>query len=179
MFPNCRMEGTPAVWARWIEPPPDAGKSAPLTEGGWKEATKDLPAFELADVNGKTWRLTELKGKVVLINLWATWCGPCMAELPHVQKLFEATRDRKDIQVLTFNVDDDLGLVAPFLAEKKFTFPVLPAVDLVRKMLDDGLAIPQNWLLDATGKWRLTQIGFNVTETDWAGAVTKKLEALK
>lgn len=116
---------------------------------------------------------------MLLINLWATWCGPCMDELPHLQKLYERTRDRTDIQVLTFNVDSDLGLVAPFMKEKGYTFPVLTAYDLVMGLLDTGLAIPQNWLVDATGTWRSTRLGFNPSATDWEGEMLRRLEGMK
>jgi len=109
-------------------------------------------------LSGKTWRLKDLAGKKVFINVWATWCGPCQGELPHLQKFYEKVKDRSDIQVLTFNLDDDLGLVAPYMKEKGYTFPVLPAVSTVVTLLD-GFAIPQNWLIDPEGVWRWKQIG--------------------
>jgi thiol-disulfide isomerase/thioredoxin len=110
-------------------------------------------------LSGKTWRLKDLAGKKVFINVWATWCGPCQGELPHLQKFYEKVKDRSDIQVLTFNLDDDLGLVAPYMKEKGYTFPVLPAVSTVVTLLD-GFAIPQNWLIDPEGVWRWKQIGY-------------------
>ena len=78
-------------------------------------------------MNGKTWSLKKLEGKTLLINLWATWCGPCRAELPHFQKLYERTKDRSDLALFTFNIDEELGLVEPFLKEHNYTFPVAPA----------------------------------------------------
>jgi thiol-disulfide isomerase/thioredoxin len=86
-----------------------------------------MPAFEMGDLSGKTWRIKNLEGKAVLINVWATWCGPCQAELPKLEKLYQQMKDRSDFQILTFNIDSDLGLVAPFVKDKGFTFPVLPA----------------------------------------------------
>jgi len=76
-----------------------------------------------------------------------------------LQKFYEKVKDRSDIQVLTFNLDDDLGLVAPYMKEKGYTFPVLPAVSTVVTLLD-GFAIPQNWLIDPEGVWRWKQIGY-------------------
>ena len=110
-------------------------------------------------MNGKTWKLKELGGKTLLINLWATWCGPCQAELPHLEKFYQKTKDRKDIQILTFDLDEDLGVVAPYLKEKGYTFPVLPAYSTVVGLLD-GFAIPQTWLVDPHGIWQSKQIGF-------------------
>ena len=93
--------------------------------------TKTLPLFELADLSGKTWRLKSLEGRAVLINVWATWCGPCQLELPKLEKLYRRTKDRTDVQILTLTIDEDVGLVAPFMKEKGYTFPVLPAYSFV------------------------------------------------
>src|SRR5208283_217665 len=119
------LGGTETAWAVWSKPP--AGKAEELAEGRWEKTKKEIPAFELADLSGKTWRLKELGGKTLLINLWATWCGPCNAELPRLQNFYEKVKGRSDVQVLTFNIDEDLGLVAPYLKDKGYTFPVLPA----------------------------------------------------
>jgi thiol-disulfide isomerase/thioredoxin len=160
-----QLGGTETAWSVWSKPP--WSKAEQLAEGRWEKPTKAIPSFELADLSGKTWRLKELNGKVVLINLWATWCGPCNAELPHLQNLYEKVKDRKDFQVLTFNIDEDLGLVAPFLKEKGYTFPVVPAFSTVVSLLD-GFAIPQNWIVDVQGKWRWRQLGYGGgSETDF------------
>jgi thiol-disulfide isomerase/thioredoxin len=72
----------------------------------------------------------------LLINVWATWCGPCQAELPKLEKLYEKVKDRSDLQILTLTIDEDLGAVAPFMKEKGYTFPVLPAYSFVTGLLD-------------------------------------------
>ncbi len=148
--------GSETAWALWSKP---QGAAADSAEGRWEKPTKTIPDFELSDMSGKTWKLKELAGKTVLINLWATWCGPCQAELPQLQAFYEKNKDRKDIQILTFDIDEDLGQLAPFLKEKGYTFPVLPAYSTVVSLLD-GFAIPQTWLVDPHGVWQLKQIGF-------------------
>ncbi|MGA2739056.1 MAG: TlpA disulfide reductase family protein [Bryobacteraceae bacterium] len=168
--------GTEAAWNVWKTPP--AGKPQELAEGRWEKATKTMPAFELADLAGKTWRVKNLEGKSVLINVWATWCGPCNAELPHLQKLYEKVKDRSDIQIVTLNIDEDLGLVAPFVKEKGFTFPVLPAYSFVLSLLD-SVGIPQNWILDPKGAWRLTQLGYDASDAQWADTMIGKLQSVK
>ena len=80
-------------------------------------------------------------------------------ELPYLQKFYEMDKDRPDIQVLTFNLDGDLGLVAPWLKEKSYAFPVLPAYSIVVSLFN-GYAIPQNWIIDPKATWRWTQIGY-------------------
>jgi len=167
--------GSEKAFAIWSQP---SSKSPELAEGRWEKPTKTLPAFELSDLNGTTWKLTQLEGKAVLINLWATWCGPCKSELPHLQKLYEQTKGRSDIQVISFNVDEDLGLVEPFLKEQGYNFPALMGYSLIRGMFD-GYGIPQNWLVDPKGKWVATQIGYDSSDTDWEGSMLKRLEAVK
>jgi thiol-disulfide isomerase/thioredoxin len=171
------LGGTETAWVVWSMPP--AAKGTELAEGRWEKPTKEIPVFELSDLSGKTWSLKELGGKTLLINLWATWCGPCNAELPHLEKFYEKVKDRPDIQVLTFNIDEDLGLVAPYLKDKGYTFPVLPAYSVVVSLLD-GYAIPQNWIVDPKGAWRWTQIGYGGgTDEEFAQDVLQRLEAQK
>jgi thiol-disulfide isomerase/thioredoxin len=147
-------------------------------EGAWEKPTKELPAWELADLKGKTWKLASLQGKTVLINLWATWCEFCQMEHPYLQKLYEKMKDRADIQIVTFNVDDEIGGVEPYMKENKYTFPVLLAKDLVNDLIP-YLGIPQNWIVDPTGKWRWQQLGFGADTADWQKKLEEKLEEAK
>ena len=167
--------GTEVAWEVWSQP--SAGKVQELAEGRWEKPVKAMPAFELGDLSGKTWRIKNLEGKSVLINVWATWCGPCQAELPKLEKLYEQIKDRSDFQILTFNIDEDLGLVAPFVKDKGFTFPVLPAYSLVHEL--DLLGIPQNWLVDPKGDWRWSQIGYDASDGAWTETMVGKLESMK
>ena len=166
--------GTETAWAVWSKP---AGSTEQAGEGRWEKPTKAIPEFELSDMSGKTWKLKELGGKTLIINLWATWCGPCQAELPQLEKFYQKTKDRKDIQILTFDLDEDLGVVAPFLKEKGYTFPVLPAYSTVVSLLD-GFAIPQTWLVDPHGVWQWKQIGFSGgTEADFEKEMLQRTDA--
>ncbi len=87
----------------------------------------DLPApdFELGDTAGGTWRLSELVGKVVVLNYWATWCGPCIAEMPYYQSLVDEYSDATDVVFLAISTDSDPDVVAPFIEENGYTFHVL------------------------------------------------------
>jgi thiol-disulfide isomerase/thioredoxin len=167
------LGGTDVAWEVWLKPVP---KGEELTEGRWEKATKPLASFELTDLTGKIWRSKDVKGKALLVNLWATWCGPCRAELPHVQKLYEMTKSRDDIVVLSFNVDEDPGLVGPFVTEQKFGFPVLLALNFAAGFLNQG--IPQTLIVDPDGNWRWTQIGFG-EDAGWETTVLNKLESVK
>jgi hypothetical protein len=94
--------------------------------------------------------------------------------LPHVQKLYERIKDRKDIQIITFNVDDNVGLVEPFLKQNKYTFPVIPAKFLVDGLVP-SLGVPQNWIVDTDGILRLQQIGFG-SNPKWEDQMVEAVE---
>jgi hypothetical protein len=97
--------------------------------------------------------------------------------LPHFEKLYQRTKDRSDLLVVTMNIDEELGLVEPFVKEKGFTFPVLPAYSFVHNLLD-SVGIPQNWIIDRHGKWQWEMLGYNSQESDWEGSVLAKLETV-
>ena len=169
-------QGSEAAFAIWSQP--DKSAATTLAEGRWEKPDKQLPAFALSDLQGKTWKLTSLEGKKVLINIWATWCGPCQSELPHLEKLYEETKGRSDLVILTLNFDEDVGLVEPFVKKKGFTFPVLPAYAFLANKIDVN-SIPRNWLVNGNGKWLWEQIGFNSTEPDWEKTMLARLEGTK
>lgn len=123
------------------------------------EMSKPLADFHLKDLSGKEWSLNSLKGKTVFINVWATWCTPCKWELPHIQKLFEQLKNRNDIKVVTFNIDEDPGLVAPYINKEEFSFPVIRAVDYFFTFSDNN-GIPTTWFVDRDGVIRKEERGF-------------------
>ena len=128
-------------------------------DGNWERVSKDLPEAKLTDLNGKTWSLSELKGKTVLINVWATWCGPCRGEHPYLQALYDKEKDRTDVAVISMSVDDSIGDVEPYMKDKKYSFPVLFASRYVSGVTP-ALGVPQNWIVGADGKWEWKQEGF-------------------
>jgi thiol-disulfide isomerase/thioredoxin len=181
------VKGTEEGFEAWATKPgeaapPPAPRPAPAgattvvgSAMGWTTLDKPLPDFKMADAEGKTWQLADLKGKVTLINLWATWCGPCRAELPYLQKLFNKVRERKDLTVLTLNMDDNLGLILPFLEENKYTFPVLAADAYVHKLVPE-LSIPRNWIVDANGILKTERIGFGSGDDKWVDDMIAVME---
>jgi len=84
------------------------------------------PEFELATTSGETVKLSDLRGQAVLVNLWATWCPPCRAEMETIEKVYNEYKDRGFV-VLALNMtyQDDPAKVAPFAAEHGLTFPIL------------------------------------------------------
>lgn len=106
--------------------------------------------FTLTDLRGKSWHLQELRGKVVLVNFWATWCPPCRKEMPDLQALFDKYKDQGFV-VLAIS-DEDAGKVMPFIAERKINYPVL--LDPGRKVNEAFVVegIPKSFVYDRSGK---------------------------
>jgi thiol-disulfide isomerase/thioredoxin len=177
------LGGSDGAFDEWMSPA--AGNPAPSvpavhpavvsTAQSWTQINKPLPEFHFADMRGRKWNLDSFTGKATLVNLWATWCGPCREELPYLEKVFEKVRERKDIQVVTFNMDDNPGMIAPFLTEHKYTFPVVSAKEYVDKFLNE-VSIPRNWIVDSSGMLRSERIGFGNGEDKWVDDVIASLE---
>jgi thiol-disulfide isomerase/thioredoxin len=146
--------------------------------GSWGKPEAKLESFELEDTTGKLWNLRSLEGKTVAINLWATWCGFCVAEHPAFQKLYDKLKDRKDVVLLTFNLDESAGEIAPYMQKNGYTFPVIPAQALVNSVLPQ-VAIPRNWIFDSKGVFRLEQIGYNSQDAEWEKKFLDAIEKSK
>jgi peroxiredoxin len=97
------------------------------------DAKRQQADFTLSDLQGKNWNLKDLRGKIVLLNFWATWCPPCWKEMPDLEALYSRFKDQ-GLVVLAIS-DEDAAKVSPFLAERNITYPVL--LDLGRKVNEE------------------------------------------
>lgn len=86
------------------------------------------PDFTLKDVDGKTHRLSDYRGKVVMINFWATWCPPCRFELPSMQRAYEKLKEQ-GVEFLAVNLGEDADTIFTFTADYPVTFPLLMDID--------------------------------------------------
>ncbi len=103
------------------------------------------------DKEGKVLQLSALKGKVVFINFWATWCPPCIHELPSIEQLRQSLKDNKDIVFLMVDVDGDIEKSSAFMAENKYDLPLyIAAGEIPAEFL--GQSIPTTVILDKAGK---------------------------
>lgn len=111
---------------------------------------RQVATFSLKDLDGKTWNLSELKGKVVLVNFWATWCPPCRKEMPDLQKFAQEFKD-KDLVILAISDETD-AKVRPFIADKGYTFPVLLDPGRTVNLRYHVLGIPNSFIYGRDGK---------------------------
>ncbi|MDF1555451.1 MAG: TlpA disulfide reductase family protein [Deferrisomatales bacterium] len=116
--------------------------------------------FTLPRVDGGTVNLADHRGKVVLLDFWATWCPPCRAALPHLAKLQEEYR-ADGLVVLGMNMDKNREDLDQFLANQTITYPMLKVDDATREAYGGVASIPQTFLIDRTGKVRHKFLGYD------------------
>ncbi len=109
------------------------------------------PDFTLSDIHGKQHRLSDYRGKVVLLNFWATWCGPCLAEMPSMESLKNKLKDEKFV-ILAVSIDKgDLGSLKEFSKKKRYSFTVLHSPDGSIQGLYNPGVIPTSFVIDKSG----------------------------
>ena len=109
------------------------------------------PDFTLHAMGGPNLRLKEQRGRVVMVNFWATWCAPCRQEMPHLNRLYEKYRGAGFV-LLGVNVDDDTSKAADVVAKLGVTFPVLLDTEKSVSKLYDVSTMPSTMIIDRDGK---------------------------
>ena len=122
-------------------------------------AASPAPDFTLRTLDGPNLRLLEQRGKVVLLNFWATWCGPCREEMPQLNKLYEKYRP-SGFTLLGVNVDEDSRNAAGIAGQLGVKFPVLLDSDKRVSKLYDLSAMPSTVLIDRDGRVRFLHRGY-------------------
>ncbi|MBB6329680.1 thiol-disulfide isomerase/thioredoxin [Chryseobacterium sediminis] len=114
--------------------------------------------FMVKNEDGTVINTSDLQNKVVFINFWASWCPPCRAEFPSVQKLYDQYKNNPDMVFLTVNLDDNTALGKSYLKEKGFTIPFLVPAGNIPDVLYSG-SLPTTVVLDKKGDIRLHHKG--------------------
>jgi peroxiredoxin len=124
------------------------------------------PDFALKDANGNTVRLSDYKGKVVLLDFWATWCGPCKVEIPWFIQFEQQYKD-KGFAVLGVSMDEDgWSAVKPFIEEHKMNYRVALGNDQVSELYGGLDSLPTTLLVDRSGRIAKVHIGLDVSGRD-------------
>jgi peroxiredoxin len=137
---------------------------------------KPAPDFELKDVNGKVIRLSDYKGKAVMIDFWATWCGPCQIEIPWFIDFQRKYKDQGFI-VLGVSLDDDgWKAVTPFAEKMRINYPIVMGNDSTADLYGAAEALPTTVLIDREGNVASVHVGL-AGKQEFQDAIEKLLEA--
>lgn len=116
------------------------------------------PDFQLQNLDGQSITLSDLKGNPVLVNFWATWCGPCVSEMPYIQEIHEEWSDR-GLMVLAINIGDSAAEAEQFLHDHNLSLPVLLDTKKVVAQKYNIRAIPTTFFIDKDGIVQVKVIG--------------------
>ncbi|HYL35673.1 MAG TPA: TlpA disulfide reductase family protein [Bryobacteraceae bacterium] len=137
---------------------------------------KAAPEFNLKDSNGQTVHLSEYKGKVVLLDFWATWCGPCKIEIPWFMEFEQQFKD-KGFAVLGVSMDEDgWTAVKPYIAQLKVNYRILLGNDMVGDQYGGVESLPTTFLIDRQGRIASTHVGLSGGKDDFKNDILHLLE---
>ncbi len=139
---------------------------------------KSAPSFSLKDADGRTVTLADYKGKVVLLNFWATWCGPCKIEIPWFSDFEQKYKDR-GFAVLGVAMDEEgWEIVKPYIAKNKVNYRILGGDDAMAQMYGGVESLPTTFMIDAEGRIASTHVGL-VSKSDYENEIVQLLDGAK
>jgi len=112
------------------------------------------PDFELTTLDGEKVQLSDLKGKKIIVNFWATWCPPCKAEMPHMQNYYEDFAKDENVEILAVNLTsgDKVESVQNFVEDYGLTFPIPMDVEGKVGKTYQAITIPTSYMIDTQGR---------------------------
>ena len=122
----------------------------------------EAPDFTLENLEGNDVTLSSLRGKVVLLNFWATWCGPCRVEMPSIEEMYEMFEDEQ-FEILAIDVQESRRAVRQFIDKNEYTFPVLLDTNGRVGSIYGARSIPTTYLIDKQG----FAVGFIIGSREW------------
>lgn len=135
-----------------------------LSDGPRLAKGRPAPNFSLPGLDGQMVILTDYRGKVVLLNIWATWCPPCLEEMPSMEKLYQELKG-EGFEILAVSIDESGAQdVRPFMKKHKLSFPALTDPENTIKRLYQTTGVPESFVIDKDG----TLLEIVIGPRDWA-----------
>ena len=152
----------------------EGGQESPAVAAGDKAAN-----FKLEALDGSTVSLEQLKGKVVFLNIWATWCGPCREEMPSMETLYDELRTNRDFVMLAVSQDTKGRLVvAPYVEKNGYHFKILLDPENTVGEAYDVSGVPETFIIDREGRIVAHHMGaFDWSRPDVKDALKQLLES--
>jgi peroxiredoxin len=126
---------------------------------------QQMPAFSFSTLDGKKLSIEELKGKVVYVNFWATWCPPCLAEMPRMEReIWQKYKSSPDFYMVAIAREQTVEEITPFLRQNRLTFPAAPDPEReVYKLFGNG-GIPRSYVVGRDGRILFQSVGYEAGE---------------
>ena len=137
-------------------------KSGPKGTGG---EGQHAPQFALQDLDGKTISLKDFGSKVIIVDFWATWCGPCRMEIPHLNQLYLENKSR-GLQIVGVSMDDGSDAVKQFLLKNRVDYPVVMGNDGIASDFGGVEGLPTKFIIDRNGNIVRKLVGYQVAELE-------------
>ena len=170
--PQQQEQANVEVEEKPTQPPVDKAPPGPVERPGGKAA----PSFTLQDLNGKPVSLSDFKGKVIVLDFWATWCPPCVIEIPHFIELYEQYKDQGFAMVGISLDREGISVVKSFVRKYQINYPILMTDGQVDRVYGGITAIPTTFVIDSAGNIRQKYIGYRdkaVFEADIKALLTE------
>ncbi len=138
-----------------------------LRQAGLRSLDEPVPSedFELASLNGEKRSLSSFQGQIVVLNFWASWCGPCVEEMPGMQALYDDMQGQ-DVTVVAVNVQEQPKVVEEFVTSNEFSFPVLLDRDGSVASRYGVRGLPTSYIVTPDGEIVASKVGFHEWDTE-------------
>jgi peroxiredoxin len=158
----------------------DAMRTGQLKESSIVHVGDRVPDFVLTDADGSTFSMISAKGKVVVISFFATWCGPCLLELPHIEKIWKEYGDPKKFHLLVIGREESMDSVRIFRSKNGFSFPIAPDPDRKIYSLFAKELIPRTIVVSPAGVIVYFKAGFDERDlNELSSVLTQQIAGLK